>query len=379
MAIKITSVSVASNYPGGNALYIAGITSATITVTVESDLTIRDVRVLIYDDQAPITVKATQVSTGVWAYTRTNAIASTVSIEVIATDVGSHSAFAYLTRAYTVQAHEPPEITYNVYRCDSNGDRDMDGGYFSITAWATASPAVLSITSLGVYCESSEATPVVIIDDGEDDFYEITPGQRYILGNGLVDADTGYSMTFRAVDNYELDTQTAYYISPVNRIINIKKGGTGIAFGKKATQDKVIGKPDDWTWEGVNEGFDSTGYVSATGTTGAITVKTWNITEAGVYAISATGYQTRSGYTAAQQATMSGALTIMRLNSSNVSQESYSQRAALTGGGDCAVSAIMQCDAGDKIELRWQQTAGSSGATLSSQTFYVRSALIRLV
>ena len=380
MAIKITSISVASNYPGDSSLYIAGVTSTTITVAVESDTTVSSVRIGIYDDQSPSYVDATEVSTGTWTFTRANTVAKKrVGITVIARDSNMQTAIDGLINAYTVQEHTGPQIDYSVYRCDVNGDRDMDGGYLSITAWATPNPSILSIASMGVYGESDEATPVVIIDDGEGGFYEITAGQRYIVGNGVIDPDTAYSLTFRAEDNYEYDTQVAEYVSPVVRIINVKEGGTGIAFAKRATEDKVIGKPDDWTWEGINEGFDSTGYVSATGTSGAITVKTWTISEAGVYAITATSYQTRSGYTTAQQATMSGALTVIRLNSGGTAQESYSQRAALTGGGDNTVSAIMNCSAGDTIECRVQQTAGSSGATLSSQTFYVRSALIKLV
>lgn len=377
---KITGLTAVSNYTD-NSVYISGITTATITVNVEptGSGTVTGVTLIFNDWQNPLTVSATKVSNKTWTVTRVNTRACEVSITVIANEQNASTATRSFSSVYTVLEHNPPTIDYTVFRCDSNGDRDMDGGYLSVTAWASSIPSVLSITSLGVKCVSDETNPVTIIDDGEGWFYEITPGQRYIFGNGSVDADTAYSMTFRAEDGSGTDNQAAEYIPIVQRIINVKDGGTGIAFGKRATEDNVIGKPNDWRWEGINEDFDSTGYVSTTGTSGAITVKTWNITEAGVYAISGTGYQTRNNYTAAQQPTMSGVLTLMRLNSSNVSQESYSQRAPLTGGGDCTVSAIMNCSAGDKIEFRWQQTAGSSGATLSSQTFYVRSALIRLV
>ena len=125
--------------------------------------------------------------------------------------------------------------------------------------------------------------------------------------------------------------------------------------------------------------FASTGYDSATGTSGAITVKTYTITEAGIYAFSGTSYQTRNNYTTAQQAGMNSALTVMRANSGGTNQESYSQRAVITGGGDNCVSAIMQCSVGDTIKFNVQQTVGNSGATLSEQTFYVRSSMIRLV
>lgn len=377
---KITGLTAVSNYTD-NSVYISGITTATITVNVEPTTSglITSVSVRFSDGQSPYSVEATKTSSTTWTVTRVNTNARTVDIRVTANEQSALPVYKDFASVYTVLEHNPPTIDYTVYRCDSNGDRDMDGGYLSVTAWASSIPSVLSITSLGVKCVSDETNPVTIIDDGEGWFYEITPGQRYIFGNGSVDADTAYSMTFRAEDSSGTDNQAAEYIPIVQRIINVKDGGTGIAFGKRATEDNVIGKPNDWRWEGINEDFDSTGYESRTGTSGAVTVKTWNITDAGVYAISGTGYQSRNNYTAAQQSTMSGVLTLMRLNSSDVAQESYSQRAPLTGGGDCTVSAIMNCSAGDKIEFRWQQTAGSSGATLSSQTFYVRSALIRLV
>jgi hypothetical protein len=70
---------------------------------------------------------------------------------------------------------------------------------------------------------------------------------------------------------------------------------------------------------------------------------------------------------------------VIRANSGGTNQESYSQRAVTTGGGDNTVSAIMNCAAGDTVKFNVQQTAGNSGATLSEQTFYVRSSMIRLV
>jgi hypothetical protein len=254
----------------------------------------------------------------------------------------------------------------------------MSGAYISVTAWSIATPPELGISSITVQGVETGTTTEIIPQT------TLTEGVASIFG-GTLSPDKSYTLTITATDDaatYGATAQTAtqeVVVPVVVRIINVKDGNTGIAFFKRATEDKVIGKPDDWVWEGINEGFDSTGYVSATGTSGAITVKTWTISEAGVYAITATSYQTRSGYTTAQQATMSGALTVIRLNSGGTAQESYSQRAALTGGGDNTVSAIMNCSAGDTIECRVQQTAGSSGATLSSQTFYVRSALIKLV
>jgi len=125
--------------------------------------------------------------------------------------------------------------------------------------------------------------------------------------------------------------------------------------------------------------FDKTSYESATGTSGSISVKTWNITEAGVYLICATGYQTTTGYSNSEKSMMATTIGAYHYDSNAQSQGSYTAKAPMTGGGDCCVSAMFQCAAGDTIELKMQQAAGGSGATLTQQTFYVRSSIIRLV
>lgn len=119
-------------------------------------------------------------------------------------------------------------------------------------------------------------------------------------------------------------------------------------------------------------------FESALGTTGIITITERTFTEAGIYLISATGYQTHEGYTTAERAGITTALTLLHLDSSNTALESSSQRSVLTGGGDCSVSMIINAAAGDKVALRWQQSVGASGATLTEQTMYGRMASIKL-
>ncbi len=132
-----------------------------------------------------------------------------------------------------------------------------------------------------------------------------------------------------------------------------------------------------WSNDRMLTGFDSTGYESATGTSGSVAVKTWTIAEAGLYQTIGTGYMTRTGYTAANQALMKCALTVTQYRG-GTAVASYSQQAQATGGGDCAVSAMLECEAGDTIVYTMQQFAGSSGVTLAQQTFYVRSSILKL-
>ena len=127
------------------------------------------------------------------------------------------------------------------------------------------------------------------------------------------------------------------------------------------------------------KGYTYANWETATGTSGAITVKSYNITEAGVYAIAGASYQTTTGYTTAQRSSMTSTLTLWVYDSGGDSKMSVAQKAVLTGGGDCSVSFIFECAAGDTVRFTVQQTAGNSGATLAEQTFYVRSSMIRLV
>lgn len=122
----------------------------------------------------------------------------------------------------------------------------------------------------------------------------------------------------------------------------------------------------------------SGGYNTATGTSGAIQVKSWNITEAGLYLAVGTGYMTRNGYTTEQQALMKCAILATQLNSSETAVQQFNQQNQATGGGDCCVMGLFNCSAGDKIVFSMQQTKGSSGVTLTEQTFYVRSSIIKL-
>lgn len=127
----------------------------------------------------------------------------------------------------------------------------------------------------------------------------------------------------------------------------------------------------------VNNNFDYTGWESATGTSGVIDIKTYSITEPGVYLVCACGYQSVTGYTTADRALMTTAILAFHY-SGGVAQSSYSSRAPMTGGGDCSTAAMFQCAAGDSIVVSMQQAKGGGSTALASQTFYAKSSLIRL-
>ena len=364
--ITLTSWTVKSNLSGHTDVWVEGVTNLIATAVVDSSTPIDQAYFLITNLNGSVqTVYPTETTPGTWVYTGATNTPGDYMIALRFTNADGDRLQGF-ARYYSVKEHEAPTITYDVFRCDSNGDLDMNGGYLSVTVWASANPAELGLDS-GV--------------DLDGDFQQgnLTNGTQYIIGNGAIDPDTQYTLRFIVEDNAELSITETYEVPVVKRIINVKDGNTGIAFMKKATDDGVIGKPDSWIWEGVNDNFSKTNYESATGTSGSVSVKTWNITEAGVYLVCATGYQTTTGYSNSEKSMMATTIGAYHYDSNAQSLGSYTAKAPMTGGGDCCVSAMFQCAVGDSIELKMQQAAGGSGATLAQQTFYVRSSIIRLV
>lgn len=132
-----------------------------------------------------------------------------------------------------VLEHSEPTVSVEAFRCDSNGDFDLGGGYISVTAWANSNPSILGLEYLHIYLQNLDATQTWTE-------YNAQSGTTYILGADEVDPDEGYILQVTAEDNYDLSTMIPYGISAVNRIINVKDGGTGIAFGKLATEDALL-------------------------------------------------------------------------------------------------------------------------------------------
>lgn len=153
---------------------------------------------------------------------------------------------------FTVKEHAAPTITNDIYRCDNDGNRTMGGEYIAVTGWATANPSELAISAFSVklYAVDGNNTKTLI------DSSNLTDGTQVILGQGLVTADGVYSVEFEATDNAStyggtsLAATLTQTVPVVYRIINIKDGGTGVAFGKTATDDNLL----DSAWGGRFDG-----------------------------------------------------------------------------------------------------------------------------
>lgn len=173
--------------------------------------------------------------------------AGDVNVMVSATD--SRSKTGSETTHLTVVEHSYPTVTYEIFRCDSGGYKDYSGAYLSITAYASSSPIDLGISSLTVLGLDND-TAMPVIDDGNGNPISINSGQTYVLG-GTLSPDKKYAISIDATDDAStyggtnLHIGVHYSVRPVKRVINVKDGGTGIAFGKLATEDNLT----DSAWD----------------------------------------------------------------------------------------------------------------------------------
>lgn len=232
---NISSATTTSNFTGDNTVFIEGITTQTFSATVSAyaGATISSVTFTLPNST---TVSATE-SGGVWTATTTNASGTTGNFTSVCTATDSRGETSTANIDYSIKEHTAPTVNYDIYRCDSNGDRDMSGGYLSITVWAGANPPELGLDSIELYEVVDSNSSQVI---GPTFF---NSGTRKILGSGSIDPDESYTATFNTTDNAylysgtSLSTPGTVNVPTVVRAINVADGGTGIAFGKLATTD----------------------------------------------------------------------------------------------------------------------------------------------
>ena len=137
-----------------------------------------------------------------------------------------------------VQEHTFPSITVDCFRCDSNGDRDMNGNYISVTGFASSNPVELGISAF-------RGSVYIYPGGGESAVYlPLTQGVPTLFGEGTITPEDAYTVRVVASDGDYFSTKEIV-IPPVNRIINVKEGGTGVAFGKLATEDALL----DSAWD----------------------------------------------------------------------------------------------------------------------------------
>lgn len=265
----IQSCSVVSNWQADNSVYIAGMTSAIGTAIVEGQFgaTIASVQFVFVNLANPYT-NATE-SDGVWSVTRSMNASTSVRIELVVTDSRGEITRQNITYI-DVKAHTEPTITAEVFRCDENGDKDYGGGYLSVTAWATPNPAELGMLNDTINYILGQGSLSPEIEHGE-----ISIGTPTVIGNGSISPDLDYILEIYAADNasahgaQSLTGRIDITVPIVKRAINIKDGGTGVAFGKLSQTDSLL----DSAWDIHTDGTVTadTPIAIASGGTGAAT------------------------------------------------------------------------------------------------------------
>lgn len=177
-----------------------------------------------------------------WYRTLNSLSAGNYNFGLRATD--SRGAVTIYSATVPVKAHTAPNLSYEVFRCDANGDRDMSGAYISVTAWSKATPSELGIASITVQGIETGTTTEIIPQTA------LTEGVASVFG-GTLSPDKSYTLTITTTDDagtYGATAQTAtqeVVVPKVVRVINVKEGGTGLAFGQRSTKDSIV----DSAWE----------------------------------------------------------------------------------------------------------------------------------
>lgn len=230
---KITSTSVASNWSGDPTVFIQDITTATFTVGCEAQYGATISRVI--GDFIGVDVYFTKSGD---VYTGTLFTDNAASAGLVVTVRDSRGAESTTIIPLTVREHSDPSISMDVFRCDANGDRDMGGEYLAVTVWANSNPTQIGLTSLTVSILNQDEEYIVYANS-------VTNGTKTVFGNGNISADEFYTIYGNVADAANtygttyLESEVAKLLRPVKRVINVADDGTGVAFGKLATADRV--------------------------------------------------------------------------------------------------------------------------------------------
>ena len=111
-------------------------------------------------------------------------------------------------------------------RCDANGDKSSSGVYLLVRA------------TFACYGEGNSFTSRTV-SASHDSNVAIQSATYEILDGGTYEINRAYQVTFKGTDRMGSTVTKIVTVPTVSRIINVKDPGTGVAFGKFATQDAV--------------------------------------------------------------------------------------------------------------------------------------------
>lgn len=223
----VNAISIESSYTNPK-IFIEGVTDIEISFDAipQAGFSVSSVSATVNGNAVTLS-SLNNTHTG--TYNSSNVVRGVATIVLTATN-NAGQATTY-TKEVEVKEVSPPTINAVVFRCSSNGNPNLDGGYLSITAWATPNPSELVISSFSVLVKDSSQTTIYN--------QSVTNGTTVIIGNGNIVPSTAYTATFSATDDINQNSTLAASVPVVNRVINVKDQGTGIAFGKKAAESNL--------------------------------------------------------------------------------------------------------------------------------------------
>lgn len=189
-----------------------------------------------------------------------NNIASSGTLEAIATVTDSRNRSATRKVSFSVSAYTKPALTTAVYRCDATGNEDDSGEYMYVNASVT-------ITEIG-----NNAIQSIVLQYKKHSDYLYT---SVALSNNtpvIIDASSDYTWDWiiTASDKiYPVSDNNS--ISTGEVVLDILANGRGIAFGKVAEEEDVI----DIHWGMKLLGQYLSDFIIEQGTSGIWTYRKW--------------------------------------------------------------------------------------------------------
>lgn len=133
----------------------------------------------------------------------------------------------------TVNDYFPPIIEFpGVSRSTAEGIPNNDGTYIRVRFESTSAPIVVNKTTYKVEYKTSSSTTWINAN--------YTPSVRgFVFGNGTISTSSSYDVRITVSDTITTVNQV-FSVPTAYAILDIKKGGKGIAIGKSAEYDNLV-------------------------------------------------------------------------------------------------------------------------------------------
>lgn len=165
---------------------------------------------------------------------------ATQSVTVTGTVTDSRGYKGTGTTSVTIYRYNTPQITaYSIARCNSAGDVLTNGTYAKVGLTYTYQNDGYS-NSLSVHKININGTDYTITTTETTANGVVTGTGTAIVGGGSLSINRTYSYSITCTDAVGQTTSVNGVLQTSSRIINVRPGGEGIAFGKFAEQDNLL-------------------------------------------------------------------------------------------------------------------------------------------